>query len=213
MVSLRYQMPMICPPVLSDEIAELLVHVGRAARGEDQASPLTAVQWTCLRFFARANSVSRTPSAFARFQATTRGTASQTIKGLEARGLVSRTRCADDGRSIRVEITAQGRAMLEGDPLGGMLSALDRLEPAECAAFLSTLVRLSGTLAAQKGVQSFGTCGACIHYAQARGGGYCACLAAHLSPEDLGKLCVNFGSGGDEPPAATDNFNRKGEQQ
>jgi hypothetical protein len=30
-----------------------------------------------LRFFARANSFSRTPSAFAEFQATTRGTASQ----------------------------------------------------------------------------------------------------------------------------------------
>src|ERR1700730_8622173 len=35
-------------------------------------------------FFARANSFSRTPSAFAEFQATTRGTASQAIKALEA---------------------------------------------------------------------------------------------------------------------------------
>ena len=40
-------------------------------------------QLMALRFFARANSFSRTPSAFAEFQATTRGTALQAIKALE----------------------------------------------------------------------------------------------------------------------------------
>ncbi|HKN41440.1 MAG TPA: hypothetical protein VJV87_00945, partial [Sphingomicrobium sp.] len=38
--------------------------------------------WMALRFFSRANSFSRTPSAFAEFQATTRGTATQAIKAL-----------------------------------------------------------------------------------------------------------------------------------
>ena len=71
------------PPKHTEEIAELLVHIGRSARGEDSDSDLTAAQWTALRFFARANRVSRTPSAFASFQATTRGTASQTLKSLE----------------------------------------------------------------------------------------------------------------------------------
>ena len=44
-----------------------------------------------LRYFARANTFSRTPSAFAEFQATTRGTASQAIKVLEARGYLARS--------------------------------------------------------------------------------------------------------------------------
>src|SRR3974377_1180868 len=51
---------------------------------------LSPAQWMALRFFARANSFSRTPSAFAEFQATTRGTASQAIKALEAGGGLAR---------------------------------------------------------------------------------------------------------------------------
>ena len=65
-----------------ESLAEMLVHVGRSARAEGREDRLTAAQWTALRFFARANQASRTPSAFASFQATTRGTASQTIKAL-----------------------------------------------------------------------------------------------------------------------------------
>jgi len=77
---------MACEPYTPDRIAELLVHVGRAAQSADARSELTAAQWTCLRFFARANGTTRTPSAFASFQATTRGTASQIIKSLERPG-------------------------------------------------------------------------------------------------------------------------------
>ena len=90
MVSLRYQIDMINQYQTPNRIAELLVHVGRAARSEahneNPRSSLTAAQWTCLRFFARANGSTRTPSGFASFQATTRGTASQIVKTLERRG-------------------------------------------------------------------------------------------------------------------------------
>ncbi len=180
----------------SDEIAELLIHIGRSSRGEDLASPLTAAQWTCLRFFARANRVSRTPSAFASFQVTTRGTASQTIKTLEEKGLLARFRSDHDGRSVRLEITEQGQEALNADPLADLMSLIDVINPKERAAFLATLSRLSETLAGLKGAQAFGTCEACTHYTSSDGRGYCACIAAELMPIDLGKLCVNFSSGG-----------------
>src|SRR6056297_2870418 len=108
---------MLDKPHTPDRIAELLVHVGRAAQSEDARTDLTAAQWTCLRFFARANGSSRTPSAFASFQATTRGTASQIIKSLERRGLVVRRRSERDRRSVRFDLTEQGRAMLDADQL------------------------------------------------------------------------------------------------
>lgn len=185
------------PP--SDEIAELLVHVGRLSHGEGMQSPLTAAQWTCLRFFARANRMSRTPSAFASFQATTRGTASQTIKVLERKGYLARHRSDQDGRSVRLEITARGLETLEADPLAEMISAINTLEPKACAAFLDTLSQLSETLSDLRGARAFGTCGACTYYAQSDARGYCACVAAELVPEDFGKLCVNFDSGGVPP--------------
>ena len=72
------------------EIAELLLLAGRLVQTEGYDGELSPAQWMALRFFARANSFSRTPSAFAEFQATTRGTASQAIKALEAGGYLVR---------------------------------------------------------------------------------------------------------------------------
>src|SRR6056297_1539531 len=100
-------------PQTPDRIAELLVHVGRTARTEDAGSALTAAQWTCLRFFARANGSTRTPSGFASFQATTRGTASQIIKSLGRQGLVAGTRSDRDRRSVSFDLTDKGRVMLD----------------------------------------------------------------------------------------------------
>src|SRR5512144_1732742 len=68
------------------ETAELLLLVGRLVQAEGYDGELSPAQWMALRFLARANSFSRTPSAFAELQATTRGTASQAIKALEAAG-------------------------------------------------------------------------------------------------------------------------------
>src|SRR6266852_7107142 len=64
--------------------AELLLLVGRLVQAEGYDGELSPAQWMALRFFVRANPFSRTPSAFAEFQATTRGTATQAIKALEA---------------------------------------------------------------------------------------------------------------------------------
>jgi DNA-binding MarR family transcriptional regulator len=65
------------------ETAELLLLVGRLVQAEGYDGELSPAQWMALRYFARANPFSRTPSAFAAFQATTRGTASQAIRALE----------------------------------------------------------------------------------------------------------------------------------
>ena len=71
------------------ETAELLLQVGRLVQAEGYDGELSPAQWMALRFFARANPFSRTPSAFAEFQATTRGTATQAIKGALINNLVT----------------------------------------------------------------------------------------------------------------------------
>src|SRR5262245_30587961 len=72
--------------------AEHLLLVGRLVQADAYDGDLSPAQWMALRYFARANTFSRTPSAFAEFQATTRGTASQAIKALEAGGYLVRQR-------------------------------------------------------------------------------------------------------------------------
>lgn len=192
MVSLRYHLDMIDEPQAPDHIAELLVHVGRAARSEDARTELTAAQWTCLRFFARANGSTRTPSAFASFQATTRGTASQIIKSLERRGLVARTRSDRDRRSVCFDLTEQGRAMLAQDPLRDLIGVIDGLGATERDRFLTTLSRLASALAMRRDAPAFGTCRDCTHFGTSADTAYCACMAAELAVEDIAKLCASY---------------------
>ncbi len=183
---------MTCEPHTPDRIAEMLFHVGRAAQSEDARSELTAAQWTCLRFFARANGSTRTPSAFASFQATTRGTASQIIKSLERRGLVTRTRSERDRRSVCFDLTEQGRAMLARDPLRGLVGLIAGLGDAESARFLMTLSRLAFALAVQRDAPAFGSCRDCSHFGRSGDAAYCACMAAELAADDMHKLCASY---------------------
>ena len=53
------------------QTAELLLLVGRLVQAEGYDGELSPAQWMALRYFARANPFSRTPSAFAAFLATT----------------------------------------------------------------------------------------------------------------------------------------------
>lgn len=179
-------------PQTPDCIAELLVHIGRAARSENARSELTAAQWSCLRFFARANGGSRTPSAFASFQATTRGTASQIIKTLERRGLIVRSRSERDRRSVCFDLTDAGDAMLSHDPLRDMLCVIDTLATAERDRFLATLSRLSSALAMRRETPAFGTCRDCNHFGTSGDAAFCACMAAELAAEETTKLCASY---------------------
>ena len=191
-VSNRYFFAMTRQPHAPDRIAELLVHVGRVAQSEDTRSDLTAAQWTCLRFFARANASTRTPSAFASFQATTRGTASQIVKSLERRGLLARTRSDRDRRSVRFDLTEEGRATLARDPQQDLVGLIGALGEAESARFLTTLSRLASALARQRDVPAFGTCRDCAHFGTSGGTPRCACMAADLSAEEMHRLCARY---------------------
>lgn len=175
-----------------DQIAELFVHIGRAARSETANSSLTAAQWTCLRFFARANDRSRTPSGFASFQATTRGTASQTIKSLERLELIVRTRSNSDRRSMRFDLTGRGYQVLEQDPLRDLITVIQDLEPAQRERLLATLSGLSSSLAIRRDLPAFGSCEDCSHYSPSGDTAYCACMAAELAVEDIPKLCGSY---------------------
>ncbi len=179
-------------PIDTEEIAELLVYLGRAARGTDTGSDLTAAQWTAMRFFARANHITRTPSAFASFHATTRGTASQVIKSLMLKGYLARYEAADDRRSVRLDLTSRGASIMHFDPLNSLTEAIDQLGGKLRKALRQALPALAGELAKVRGTVAFGTCGDCQHFSCRDAVSYCACIDAELAPADLGCLCINF---------------------
>jgi DNA-binding MarR family transcriptional regulator len=179
-------------------IAELILHLGRIASREALVEGLTSAQWAVLRYFARANRFSRTPSAFAAFHGTTRGTASQTIKSLETQGYLTRTRSEADGRSARLDLIDKARAILAHDPFEALIRAADALPPGARGHFVNGLQRMLGQVARERGTPPFGTCTSCEHLendgCSQEGQAHYACgfVCEPLLLNELDDLCINF---------------------
>src|SRR3974377_1985249 len=133
--------------MLARETAELLLLVGGLVQADGYEGDLSPAQWMALRFFARANSFSRNPSAFADFQETTRGTASQAIKALEADGYLVRQRSKADGRSVSLRLTNKGKKALARDPFEVLVRAVDSLDGKQRTAMRHALHQVLTTVA------------------------------------------------------------------
>ena len=183
------------------ETAELLLQVGRLVQAEGYDGELSPAQWMALRFFARANPFSRTPSAFAEFQATTRGTATQAIKALEAGGYLVRQPFKTDGRSVSLLLTSKGKKALARDPFEVLVRAVDSLDGTERTAMRRALHQVLSTLATSGAHRRIGVCPDCTHFGREMRGNLpstgpsaaeCLLLSVPIQPEDVGLLCVHF---------------------
>ena len=179
-------------------IAELVFHLGRIASGEGLVEGLTAAQWAALRYFAQANRFSRTPSAFAAFHGTTRGTASQTIKSIETLGYLTRMRSEGDKRSVLLVLTEKARGILANDPFESLVRAADALPPSVREHFANALQHMLGQVAQERGKPPFGTCTSCQHLESdgcSREGQTpyaCGFTSEPLRLEELDGVCINF---------------------
>jgi DNA-binding MarR family transcriptional regulator len=183
------------------ETAELLVHVGRLVQAEGYDGELNPAQWMALRFFARANQFSRNPSAFAEFQATTRGTATQTIKSLERGGYLVRRPSKSDGRRVSLRLTGKGKKALVCDPFEVLVRAVDLLDAKERTAMRRALHQVLSTLATTGAHRQIGVCQDCTHFGRemrcnppstGHSAAECLLLGVPIEPEDVGLLCVHF---------------------
>ena len=183
------------------ETAEVLLLIGRLVQAEGYHGELSPAQWMALRFFARANQFSRNPSAFAEFQATTRGTASQAIKALEAGGYLIRMRSEADGRSVVLRLTDKGKEAVARDPFEALVRAVDSLDPEEQTAVHRALRGVLTTVAASGAHRRFGVCQDCEYLdgeayrrptRATRSALECLLFGVAIEPEDAGLLCVHF---------------------
>jgi DNA-binding MarR family transcriptional regulator len=184
--------PAAPPPPESGLLAEQIVHLARLVHGAGDTG-LTPAQWTALRYFARANRLSRTPSAFSEFHATTRGTASQTVKSLIALGLLERRTNEADGRSALIEATQAGRAKLTRDPLADLAACIDSLPGAQREAISGALAALATQMARVRSAPVFGPCNGCNHCDTTQPGpAYCRCTQSLLDSGEMDALCADF---------------------
>ena len=180
------------------ELAELIEQIGRVAYNAGSREGLTPAQWTALRFFSRANRFSRTVSAFAEFHSTTRGTASQTVKGLVQQGYLTRCRSERDARSSSLETTRKTLAVLEDDPLEDLAQAAGVVSERTRATLAVHLTLVLGELAARRGRRYFGSCTSCAHLEDAGFTGaeyFCGLVGEQLAATEIEQICVKFQPG------------------
>ena len=186
------------PRVDERDLAELVARIGRTAYGDGFVEGLTPAQWTALRYFSRANRFSRTVSGFAEFHATTRGTASQTVKILVKNGFLVRKRSEQDRRSVRFDLMEKSLTLLERDPFESLVAAAGELSNTSRQVIGRGLDRMLRVLAERQGKKIFGMCPNCKYLRT----GIC-CTGNHteyqcelhgepLREPEIRQMCVNF---------------------
>ena len=154
-----------------------------------------------MRYFSRANRFSRTVSAFAEFHATTRGTASQTVKGLIKQGYLTRIPSDADGRSARVDLTNNAKSVLARDPFEVLVHAAEALPGRLRGQLVKLLEQMLGHVARQRSRPSFGICASCAHLRSDERGRsvpcryQCGLLDEPLAAKEIEQICISFEPG------------------
>lgn len=170
-------------PHLQDLIDRLI----RVAAASDWADGLNPAQRNALAYLGRANRFSRAPSHVAEYLCTTRGTASQTLKSLERKGLISPVKSETDRRSISFRLTPLGQQLCQkGNDLDDALS--DLAEPVATALEIGA-GELLKSLLARRGLRPFGVCRDCAHYRPGPDQNRCDLLNVALEHKEADLLC------------------------
>jgi len=104
-----------------DDVVNLLDHVSRLVYGIGFAEGLFPAQWVALRYFHDSNESARTLTALARFQRIHLAPVSRTVATLVDKGLLSRRPHPGFKRGWLFDLTDEGRALLDKDPLRQLL--------------------------------------------------------------------------------------------
>lgn len=133
---------------LADRLHSAAIHLLRQVATVDARSGLSAARLSALSVVVYGGPL--TMSELARAEQVSNATITSTVTGLEAAGLVTRSRAGTDGRSVQVRPTAAGTALLARarrerlavlDDALGRLSARDRAALERAIGALERLVR------------------------------------------------------------------------
>ncbi len=177
----------------SGDIPILLERLSRILQNEAHAGGLKPTQWEALRYLARANRFSRSPSAVTAYLGMTKGTVSQTLNALERKGLVRKKSDPADRRNLRIDLTARGAALLERDPVDGLMAAAGKLSARERRDLSAGLEKTLRAALRRRGGRPFGVCKTCRFFRRNAKDGSphrCGLLEVPLSAEDGEKICV-----------------------
>lgn len=180
-------------PAPDDDLLQLVERLGRILASERQAggAGLQRVHLQALAYLRDANRYSNTPRALADYLGLTKGTVSQSLLLLHRRGLVERAADPDDGRVVRLRLSARGRRLADRAGLSGRWAdALGSVPVGEREVAARVLRRALVGLQRQRGNLSFGECHTCRHFRREGAEAYrCGLTAEPLRRAETLLLC------------------------
>ncbi len=176
-----------------ETVAVLLERLARILQNEAHAAGLKPTQWEALRYLARANRFSRSPSALTAYLGTTKGTVSQTLMALERKGLVAKAPDAAHRRHLHIDLTPEGERLLRQDPIAAVMRSAEQLPEQQRRHLAETLSALLTDMLRQRQGRPFGVCRTCRFFQtqHPEGGPHrCGLLGVALSADDSQRICV-----------------------
>ena len=179
----------------SKNIAIMLERLGRVLQNEAHTCGLKPTQWDALRYLLRANQFSRNPTTLTSYLGMTKGTVSQTLNALERKGFITKETDLHDRRTVSLELSATGRAVLEKDPMNTLVQSIEGLAEPERRTLLDNLNDILLSLLQKRGGRPFGICNACRFFQPHASDGKphrCALLSVVLSEEECKQICAEY---------------------
>lgn len=183
-------------PDSDPDIPILVERLSRLMRAGAFAEALNPAQWEALRYLARANRFSNSPGALARYAGATKGTISQTLKSLLAKGYVVSENRHGERRSVALKLTETGTALLDRDPWRRFAESCSALGGKTRRRMAKGLAELLDHELREGGHRVFRTCGPCRFFrpdARPESSGqphFCMYFDATLSEAETRLICV-----------------------
>lgn len=157
------------PGSIEHRIGEALARLAQALRSDDwtraKAAGLNPAQRSILQLL-EGRRFGLGIGEIAAHLGVSQPSATDSVRSLEAKGLVTKAEVAGDRRSVRVELTDAGREILAGDldNPGSVDAAIAALAGEEKAAFLFTLIRIIRTMQEAGAIPIQRMCVSCRHF-------------------------------------------------
>jgi DNA-binding MarR family transcriptional regulator len=171
------------------ERLSLLTRAGLRQAGAVQG--LQPVHLQILFYLNQANRFSNTPLALTEYLGLTKGTVSQTVLVLARRRLVSRYADPQDGRIVRLVLTAAGGALLNTlNSASAWRDAVRTASPARVTSAMIVLRQVLVQVQSQSGKRSFGVCASCRHNQRLGPRSYfCGLMQEKLGSPEVRRIC------------------------
>lgn len=174
------------------DIIERIAHLIRSeTRISGADCDLQPIQLSTLYYLLRANRYSDTHQAVSEYFGLTKGTVSQTIKSLKAKGLLERTPDIADRRKMRLKVTATGKKLIKKTmPVRTVTNIWKDMDVNTQEELLGHLKNLLQGIQQKNGMKAFGVCGTCrFNSKKASNRFFCELTQEPLRKTDIELLC------------------------